>query len=83
MTATGMATGFDRIAELAQQTRRERSPLERELDHLTRIAALLAVAIGGLFFGVATLAGIGLTDRFLVASCVTVALVPEAPAHAG
>ena len=77
VTATGMATRFGRIAELAQQTRRERSPLERELDHLTRIVALLAVAIGGLFFVVATLAGMGLTDRFVFAIGVTVALVPE------
>ena len=77
VTATGMATRFGRIAELAQQTPRERSPLERELDHLTRIVALLAVAIGGLFFVVATLAGMGLTDRFVFAIGVTVALVPE------
>jgi Ca2+-transporting ATPase len=77
VTATGMATRFGRIAELAQQTQRERSPLERELDHLTRIVALLAVAIGGLFFVVATLAGMGLTDRFVFAIGVTVALVPE------
>jgi magnesium-transporting ATPase (P-type) len=77
VTATGMATRFGRIAELTQQTGRERSPLERELDHLTRIVALLAVAIGGLFFVGTTLAGMDLTDRFVFAIGVMVALGPE------
>ena len=44
VTATGMATRFGRIAELAQRTRRERSPLERELDRVTRLVAVLAVS---------------------------------------
>jgi P-type Ca2+ transporter type 2C len=77
VTSTGMATRFGRIAALAQQTRRDPSPLERELDHLTRLVALLAVAIGVLFFVVAALAGMDLTDRFVFAIGVTVALVPE------
>ena len=77
VTATGMTTRFGRIAELAQQTRHERSPLERELDHLTRVVALLAVTIGAVFFVVAAFAGMGLTDRFVFAIGVTVALVPE------
>jgi magnesium-transporting ATPase (P-type) len=45
VAATGMETRFGLIAELAQQTRHERSPLERELDHLTRLVALLAVTL--------------------------------------
>ena len=77
VTATGMSTRFGRIAALAQQTPRERSPLERELDRLTRLVALLAVAVGVLFFVVAGVAGMGLTDRFVFAIGVTVALVPE------
>ena len=77
VTATGMSTRFGRIAELAQQTRRDRSPLERELDRVTRLVALLAVSIGVLFFLVAGLVGMGLSDRFLFAIGVMVALVPE------
>ena len=77
VTATGMATRFGRIARLAQQTRRERSPLEGELDRLTRVVAMMAVAIGVVFFAVAGFAGMGLTDRFVFAIGVTVALVPE------
>jgi len=75
--ATGMATRFGRIAELAQQSQHEPSPLERELDHLTRVVAILAVTIGAVFFVVAVFAGMDLKDRFLFAIGVTVALVPE------
>ncbi|HSB38772.1 MAG TPA: cation-transporting P-type ATPase [Gaiellaceae bacterium] len=77
VTATGMATRFGRIAELAQRTRRERSPLERELDRLTRLVAVLAVGIGTLFFVVAGSVGMSLSDGFLFSIGVTVALVPE------
>ncbi len=77
VTKTGMETRFGRIAELAQQTRPERSPLERELDHLTRLVAVLAVTIGVVFFVVAGFAGMDLEDRFVFAIGVTVALVPE------
>ena len=77
VTATGMATRFGRIAELAQRTRRERSPLERELDRVTRLVAALSIAIGALFFTVAGLLGMSLSDRFVFAVGVMVALVPE------
>jgi magnesium-transporting ATPase (P-type) len=77
VTETGMGTRFGRIAALAQRTRRERSPLERELDRMTRLVALLAVAVGVLFFVVAGLAGMSASDRFLFSIGVMVALVPE------
>ncbi|HEX6229107.1 MAG TPA: cation-transporting P-type ATPase, partial [Solirubrobacterales bacterium] len=77
VTATGMATRFGRIAKLAQQTRRERSPLEREVAHFTRLVAVAAVTLGALFFVIAGLGGMDLTERFVFAIGVTVALVPE------
>ncbi len=77
VTATGMSTRFGRIAALAQRTRRERSPLERELDQVTRMVAVLAISIGGLFFLVAGLVGMSLANRFLFAIGVMVALIPE------
>lgn len=77
VTATGMSTRFGRIAELAQRTRRERSPLERELDGVTRLVAVLSLTIGALFFVIAGLLGMSLSDRFVFAIGVVVALVPE------
>ena len=77
VTATGMTTRFGRIAALTQQTTRERSPLERQLDGLTRLVAMFAVAIGGIFFVVAGFGGMAVEDRFVFAIGVMVALVPE------
>ena len=77
VTVTGMATLFGRIAELAQRTRRERSPLERELDRVTRLVAVLSISIGTLFFVVAGLMGMSLSYRFVFAIGVMVALLPE------
>ncbi|MCZ7590129.1 MAG: cation-transporting P-type ATPase [Gaiella sp.] len=77
VTATGMSTRLGQIARLAQETRRERSPLERELDRVTRLVAVLAVAIGSVFFVAAGMLGMSVGDRFVFSIGVMVALVPE------
>jgi magnesium-transporting ATPase (P-type) len=77
VTATGMATRFGRIAALTQETEHERSPLERELDRVTRFVAVLSVGIGATFFLVAGALGMSLSDRFVFAIGVTIANVPE------
>jgi P-type Ca2+ transporter type 2C len=77
VTATGMSTRFGRIADLAQRTRRGRSTLEQQLDRVTRLVAVLAFGIGLAFFVVAGLLGMSVSDRFVFAIGVTVALVPE------
>jgi magnesium-transporting ATPase (P-type) len=77
VTETGMETRFGRIAALSQRTERDRSPLELELDRVTNIVAALAVSIGVVFFIVAGLSGMGLTDRFIFAIGVTVSVVPN------
>jgi magnesium-transporting ATPase (P-type) len=77
VTATGMTTEFGRIAGLAQSVERDRSPLERELDHLTRLVAALVVGAGVTFFLVAGALGMGTRERFVFAVGVMVANVPE------
>ncbi len=77
VTAIGGATRLARIAEMTTAGRRPTSPLALELDRLVRIIALVAVAVGSLFLVIALLVGIRLTDGFLFALGVTVALVPE------
>ena len=77
VTATGMATEFGRIAELAQRVDEGKSPLEREIDHVTRIVAVLVLALGVVFFVVAGWLGMGLTERFVFTIGVMVANVPE------
>ncbi len=80
-TATVMAVGADtRLAAIAGLTHLQAptlTPLRVELDHLSRVIAVVAVGIGVFFFGIALLIGTPATDGFLFAVGVTVAVVPE------
>ena len=75
--ATGMQTELGRIARLTHQAPRRASPLELEMERVTRLVGLLSVSIGLAFFFVAGALGMGLTERFVFALGVTVANVPE------
>ena len=77
VTATGMSTEFGRIAALAQVAEAGRSPLEMELDHLTRLVAAIVLASGTVFFLLAGALGMGIRERFVFAIGVMVANVPE------
>lgn len=48
--ATGMATEFGKIAQLTQSMVEEHSPLQKELDKLTKQISLIAMGIGVGFF---------------------------------
>ena len=75
--ATGMATELGRIAGLTQRADPAQSPLEREMDRVTRVVAVLSVTVGATFFLLAGALGMGTTERFLFAIGVIVANVPE------
>jgi magnesium-transporting ATPase (P-type) len=75
--ATGSATRLAGVAQLAQAGRRPRTPLARELDRVVRIIAVASLPAGAVFLTIAALVGIRLTDAFLFALGVVVALVPE------
>ena len=77
VTATGNSTRLAQIAQMTAAGQRPPSPLALELDRLVRIIALVAVAVGSVFLVIALLVGIRLSDGFLFALGVTVALVPE------
>jgi magnesium-transporting ATPase (P-type) len=77
VTATGRATRLAQIAHLTTAVPRPASPLAIELNRVVRIIAVVALAVGSLFLVIAWLVGIHLTDAFLFALGVTVALVPE------
>jgi magnesium-transporting ATPase (P-type) len=76
-TATGNHTRLAKIAQTSCGGHRPQSPLAIELDRVVRLIALLASGAGALFLVIAVLVGIRLTDGFLFALGVTVALVPE------
>jgi magnesium-transporting ATPase (P-type) len=77
VVATGMQTEFGRIAALTQHVKRERTPLERELGHVTRFVVVLVLALGAAFYVVAGELGMSSRDRFVFAVGVMVANVPE------
>lgn len=75
--ATGMRTEFGRIAHLAQTAGEVESPLQREIRHLSRWIALLAMLLGMVFFAIGQLVGLGFWASFLFAIGIIVANVPE------
>jgi sodium/potassium-transporting ATPase subunit alpha len=75
--ATGMHTEFGKIAHLTQTAGEAVSPLRREITHLSRLTAILAVLIGLLFFAVGWAIGISFWQAFIFAIGIIVAMVPE------
>ena len=77
VTATGRSTRLAQIAQLTAGKSRPSTPLVLELNRVVRVIALVCLAVGSIFLAIALLVGIQLTDAFLFALGVTVALVPE------
>ena len=48
VTSTGMNTQIGSIAEMLQAVEREPTPLQRRLDHLGRVLALVTLVIIGI-----------------------------------
>ena len=76
--ATGMNTEFGKIAHLTQTIVDAPSPLQRELDRVTKVVTAMAVSIGVIFFILAVfLAGVDMAVGFIFAMGMIVAFVPE------
>ncbi len=76
--ATGMYTEIGRIASLTQELKEEKSPLQRELEKVTKVVSALALAMGIVFFFLGTFIGkLNIAAAFLFAIGIIVANVPE------
>ena len=75
--ATGIHTEFGKIAHLTQTAGEEISPLRKEIAHLSRMTAALAVLIGLLFFLIGWVIGIPFWKAFIFMIGIIVAMVPE------
>ena len=75
--ATGMHTAFGRIAHLTQTTADAPSPLQNEIAALSRVIAVLAVAIGLTVFVIGRFVGLSATVSIVFAIGIIVANVPE------
>lgn len=75
--ATGTRTEFGQIAHLTQTAGDAPSPLRREIKHLSRLTAFIAIGIGVLFFALGWVIGIPFWKAFIFAIGIIVAMVPE------
>ena len=76
--ATGMKTEFGKIAGLTQSLTEAPSPLQKEMNRITRVVSVMAVSIGVVLFILAiSLAGADLAESFIFALGMIVAFVPE------
>jgi P-type Ca2+ transporter type 2C len=76
--ATGMKTELGNIAYLTQSLGGELSPLQKEIEVVTRVVTMIAVGVGIVFFILAaTLTQMRLGESFIFALGMIVAFVPE------
>ena len=75
--ATGMHTAFGRIAHLTQATVDVPSPLQKEIATLSRVIAMLALAIGVVVFVIGRFIGLSTSVSLVFAIGIIVANVPE------
>jgi magnesium-transporting ATPase (P-type) len=76
--ASGKKTEFGRLVDLTQEQPPRQSTLEREIERITRVITILALAMGVLFFLLgAGVAGLSTSQGFVFALGIIVANVPE------
>lgn len=75
--ATGVRTEFGRITHLVQTAGGEVSPLRKEIAHLSRLTAILAVLIGSIFCALGWVTGIAFWQAVMFGIGIIVAMVPE------
>ncbi len=77
VVATGMQTELGAIATMLQQVGQEWTPLQKRLDRLGKVLAVVSVVVAGLIFVVGMLRGEALKEMLLLAVSVAVAAIPE------
>ena len=75
---TGMNTAFGHIAEMTQQLGEELSPLQKEMENITKMVTIIAMGFGVVFFFIAYLfAKTPILEGLIFALGLIVAFVPE------
>lgn len=74
---TGMNTEFGKIAHMVQSQQNEPTPLQKQLDHLSKILALLVVCVAIVMFVLSLLTGRDLVEMLLLSISLAVSVIPE------
>lgn len=74
---TAMNTEFGRISELVVETSKAKTPLQKSMESLAKIISILAIALVVLIFFLGIWRGESITEMFILAVAVAVAVVPE------
>jgi P-type Ca2+ transporter type 2C len=77
VTDTGMKTELGHIASMIQSVDQGQTPLQKRLDQLGKILAVIALVIAGVIFLLGFLRGEDLKLMFMTAVSMAVAAVPE------
>lgn len=78
VTAIGMETEIGRIAELLNQTKEKKTPLQKSLDEFGKKLAMIILAICVLVFGLSLYRDMQILDAMMFAVALAVAAIPEA-----
>ncbi|MDX1416202.1 MAG: cation-translocating P-type ATPase [Candidatus Promineifilaceae bacterium] len=76
VTTTGMGTEIGRIAGMLDAVKVEKSPLQKQIDDLTKVLGYIAVAAMVLVVGFGLLNGVSGENLFVLAVAIAVAAVP-------
>ena len=74
---SGMQTEFGKIARLSTSVETDLSPLQKEITKLTRIVALISLAMGASFFSIGLWTGLGFWISAIFGIGIIAANVPE------
>jgi len=76
VTETGMRTEMGRIAAMLTEVQRTRSPLQRELDSLTKVLGIVAWAAVAFIVVVGWLRGLALDQLLLLGTAMAISAIP-------
>lgn len=77
VTGTGMQTELGKIAQLISDVRGEQTPLQKKLDQLGRMLAVVGITVAAAIVALGLVRGDSLTHLLLTGVSVAVAVVPE------
>ena len=76
VTATGMSTQMGRIATMLTSVERKRSPLQRELDSLTKILGVIAWGAVAIIIGIGMARGLETSELLLLGTAMAISAIP-------